>query len=45
MKIFFSGNNSEVLKICGKGYLLMYIKANKKQQEIKDLVVASYKFL
>ena len=35
---------SEVLKICKKSYLLMYITAKVKQQKTKGLVV-SYNFL
>ena len=36
---------NEVLEICGKLYLLLIIKANIKQQEIKDQMAVSNKVL
>ena len=44
-KIFFQ-MLSEALKISEKWYMISAdLKSNIKQQEIKDLVAASYKFL
>ena len=36
---------NEFLEICGKLYLLLIIKADIKQQEIKDQMAVSNKFL